>query len=82
MNKKGFNQRKAEILSLLDGSGGATAREVASGLGITQVNASRLLGLYFKEGLLTRRTINRFGEKRYEITEKGRERLSWIEGGR
>lgn len=75
-----FNQRKAEILGLLDGVGESTASEVAQKLGITSVNASRLMGLYFLEGLLGRRTINKFGQKSYEITNRGRERLRWILG--
>lgn len=78
MMKRGFNQRKAEVLELLEGGEKATASDVARELGITLVNASRLLGLYFREGLVKRRTINWFGEKRYYIAEKGRERLGWI----
>lgn len=72
------NERKAKILELLDGTGEATAMEVAQELSITPINASRLLGHYFRQGLLKRRTINKFGEQCYEITEKGRVRLVWL----
>ena len=75
-----YNQRKAEVLEFLEGRGESTASEVAQGLGITPINASRLLGHYHRQGLLGRRTISRFGEKSYCITEKGRERLDWIRG--
>lgn len=78
---RGFNERKAEILELLDRMGESTALDVAGALGITQINSSRLLGLYFREGLTRRRTIDRFGTKSYQITERGRKRLNWIRGG-
>jgi predicted ArsR family transcriptional regulator len=74
----GFNQRKAEILEFLERVGEATAGEVARELGIGRVNASRLLGLYFREGLVGRRTVDGFGTRAYRITERGRERLGWI----
>lgn len=65
-------------MRLLDRLGRLTALEVAGELGINQVNSSRLLGLYFREGLIRRHTIDRFGTKSYQITERGRRRLGWI----
>ncbi|MBA7618371.1 hypothetical protein ES703_25696 [subsurface metagenome] len=67
-------------MKFIDRTGEATALDVARGLNITQINASRLLGHYFRQGLLERHTINKFGEKCYEITDRGRERLRWIFG--
>ena len=76
--KRRFNRRKTEILGLLNKTGKATARRVSSELGISHVTASRLLGHYSRQGLLGRRTIDRFGTKCYSLTEKGRERLRWL----
>lgn len=78
---RGFNERKAEMLRFIDRMGEATASEVARDVNINSINASRLLGHYFRQGLLSRHTINKFGTKSYQITEKGRERLNWISGG-
>lgn len=78
---RGFNERKGEILGFIDHMGEGTALDIARALDITQINASRLLGHYFRQGLLERCTINKFGEKRYELTDRGRERLRWILSG-
>jgi len=80
LEMRAFNQRKAEVLEFLEGGREATAGDVARELGISPVSASRLLGHYFRQGLLSRRTADRFGTKAYTITEKGRERLRWIRG--
>lgn len=76
-----FNERKTEILKLLEAGEELTASEVSQRLGIARINTSRLMGLYYREGLLGRRVVNKFGELSYRITDRGRRRLRWILGG-
>ncbi len=77
------NERKTEILSLLEDGGWWTASGVAGALGLSLTNASELLRRYHKNGLLVRQrlTCPRAPPRAYSyrITDKGIDRLSWLQ---
>ncbi len=77
------NERKSEILSLLADGDWWTASGVAEALGMSLTNASELLRRYHKNGLLVRQRLKGPGAPprgyRYRITDKGTERLSWLQ---
>lgn len=73
-----YNQAKHEILELLYMLGPSTAKQVALLTGRTPECASMNLLTYHRQGLLRRRTLQG-REKIYEITERGRERLEWLQ---
>ena len=79
----GYNETKFAVLSFLDGQGEATAREVADYLDITPFGASSYLLKLHRSGLLGRRRLrkgNRVSRERiYHVTEKGYEKLGWLE---
>jgi len=76
------NQRKSEILSLLEDGDSWTASEVEEALGVSLTDASELLRRYHKHGLLVRRRLMGPGAPPraygYRITEKGIRRLDWL----
>jgi hypothetical protein len=77
------NQRKREILSLLEGGEWWTASEVEQAVGLRLTNASELLRGYHKHGLLVRRRVRGTGAPPraygYRITAKGICRLDWLQ---
>ncbi|MBU2008909.1 MAG: hypothetical protein KJ624_03520 [Chloroflexi bacterium] len=76
------NQRKSEILSLLEDGDSWTASEVEEALGVSPTDASELLRRYHKYGLLVRQRLRGPGAPPraygYRITEKGICRLDWL----
>ena len=77
------NQRKFEILALLENGDSWTAREVEEALGVSLTDASELLRRYHKYGLLVRARLRGPGAPPrgygYRITEKGLRRLDWLQ---
>jgi len=72
------NERKVQILELLDGSR-MTPQEVNSSLGIE--HASRLLGYYHRQGILKRdeTPAPRGGiQYRYELSSSGKDKLEYL----
>ena len=79
MEQTGFNEAKVEILELLHLVGPCTAIQVGLLTGRTPENASMNLMRYQRNGLLRRHTLQG-REKIYELTERGVERLAWLQG--
>jgi hypothetical protein len=74
----GRNEAKYEILKYIEATGFATGRKVSEYRGLTHGSQSILLRRYWKYGLLHR--CSREGkEKVYTLSEKGYERLKWLE---
>ena len=80
---RAYNEAKTLVLTLLMGEGEATATEVADHLGITQAGASSYLLKLHRKGLLSRRRLRNgrlySAQRIYALTEKGVERLEWLE---
>lgn len=73
-----YNQAKKDILGLIRSLGEVTAMDISLITGKTPENASMLLLNYHRMGLLRRRKL--YGKtKIYSITERGLERLTWLE---
>ena len=77
MNKAGFNERKLEILILVN-DGLQTSREVADTCGISLSCASALLSRYWRQSLLRRYTDTRFNQKIYSLSDKGLKRINLL----
>ena len=79
----GYNETKFAVLSFLEGQGEATALEVAEYLDITPFGASSYLLKLHRNSLCGRRRLrkgNRVSRERvYHVTEKGFEKLQWLE---
>ncbi len=79
----GYNETKVAVLSFLESQGEATAQEVAEHLGITPFGTSSYLLKLHRSGLLGRRRLRKgkrvSRERVYYITEKGFEKLQWLE---
>jgi len=74
----GKNERKVQILELLDGSK-MTPQEVNGRLGIE--HAPRLLGYYHRQGILRReKTLASKGgiQYRYELSSSGKGKLEYL----
>lgn len=80
----GFNERKAQILTLLSKAGDwVSSREVAEAFGISRTNACQLLRGYSGDGLTRRHRVKVEGFPPYyefKIGEKGRKKLIWLLG--
>ncbi|MBA7658807.1 hypothetical protein ES703_66766 [subsurface metagenome] len=80
----GFNERKAQVLTLLSKAGGwVSCLEVAEAFGISQSNAGNLLRGYSSDGLTRRRRVKIEGLPpywEYMIGESGRKKLIWLLG--
>ncbi len=73
-----YNVAKREILSAVRTQGEVTAMEVAMVTQRSPENASMLLLGYHRQGLLSRRTLHGRA-KVYSLTQRGNERLVWLE---
>ena len=73
-----YNEAKADILEVLIMLGPCNAIKVALTTGRTPECASMNMLRYCRQGLLSRRTLQG-KEQIYEITERGRERLDWLQ---
>lgn len=74
----GYNKAKTEILDAIRTLGQVTAKEIALVTHRTPEAASMALLRYHKQALLNRRTL-KGRMKGYTLTEKGLERLTWLE---
>jgi hypothetical protein len=73
----GFNEAKNEILKLILELGEATSGDIAEFTNRSMENASMLMLLYHRWGLLSRyRTSKGFV---YAVTDRGIERLAWLQ---
>lgn len=73
-----YNQAKLEILDKIRTLGEVTAMEIALTTERTPENSSMRLLEYHRQGLLSRCTLH--GKtKGYSLTERGLERLMWLE---
>jgi len=73
-----YNEAKQEILAAVRTIGELTSMEISLITGRTPENSSMLLLKYHRMGLLSRRKMH--GKTRgYSITERGLERLVWLE---
>ena len=72
-----YNMRKTEILQFVAENVFVEALETAISLGISPQNASTKMGTFYRWGLLDRTKTHgkTFG---YTITDRGLERLSWL----
>ncbi len=73
-----YNEAKAEILDVTRMLGTVTAKEIALITNRTPEAASMALLRYHKQGLLSRSTL-KGRTKGYILSERGRERLNWLE---
>ena len=77
-----FNERKLEILILLNDGNRWTSSEVADELGLSLSNASELLRRYYKQALVVRTRRREVGAPPrayiYAISCKGTERLEYL----
>ena len=73
-----YNEAKAEILDVTRTLGTVTAKEIALITNRTPEAASMALLRYHKQGLLSRSTL-KGRTKGYILSERGRERLNWLE---
>ena len=72
-----FNEAKLEILNIINTLGETTSMEIALITNRTPECASMNLLTYHRQGLLSRRTLK--GRiKTYTLTERGLERLNWL----
>ena len=74
------NERKLEFLKFIDAEEEVTPSQVADTLELEIHHVRMLLLRYWKSGLLYRHMINRKTRQRaYNLTEKGKARLRWLE---
>ncbi len=73
-----YNKAKLEILKLVRTMGEVTAKEIALVTNRTPECASMNLLRYHEMGLLHRRKGHR-KTRGYSLTQRGRERLTWLE---
>jgi len=74
----GYNEAKRDILDIIRTRGETTAMEIALITNRTTENSSMRLMNYHKQGLLSRRKIH--GKERgYSISDRGLERLEWLD---
>jgi predicted ArsR family transcriptional regulator len=82
MSKAGFNRRAIKILRYLDGNGGVEASDVADHNGITHQSAGTKMKTLKNRGMVEVTGYRATGgrpAKVYEITDKGEEKLDWME---
>lgn len=80
--REGFNQRKIAVLRALANNGPMTPPEIAAGLRVYPVRAMYSYMLHLaKWGLVTRGRRIRRGRMLYQLTEKGKARLAWLNRG-
>jgi len=73
-----YNQAKLDILDVIRTMGEATSMDISKFTQRTPENSSMLLLRYHRQGLLHRRKV--YGKARgYSLTERGLERLMWLE---
>ena len=73
-----YNEAKLEILDAIRTFGELTAMEISLITHRTPENSSMRLLCYHRQGLLSRRKVR--GKTRgYSLTERGLERLIWLE---
>ena len=78
MNRKhGYNGLKVVALKMAKAFGELKSRDLALVEGITAMASSMQLLSYYRNGLLERERVS--GAYVYVLTEKGRERLSFLE---
>lgn len=73
-----YNQVKKKILNIINTMGEATSWQISLITGQSVEAASMALFRYHKMGLLHRQTL-RGRLKGYNLTERGLERLNWLE---
>ncbi len=76
--QSGYNVAKTDILDTIRTLGLVTAKEIALVTNRTPEAASMALLRYHKQGLLSRGTL-KGRTKGYTLTERGLERLGWLE---
>ena len=74
------NERKEQVLEYVLNNPDATSVDVALALDLEIHNARTLLHKYERQGLLSRRQVDFYGTRVYNIKEKGVERLKWLWG--
>ena len=75
-----YNEAKLEILDAIRTFGELTAMEISLITHRTPENSSMRLLCYHRQGLLSRRKVPGRGKTRgYSLTERGLERLTWLE---
>ena len=72
-----FNLAKIEILAAIRDLGEMTSMEIAMATHRSPECASMNLLTYYRQGLLTRRTLHGKA-KGYSLTARGYERLNWL----
>ncbi len=72
-----FNEAKLEILNITNTLGETTSMDIALITNRTPECASMNLLTYHRQGLLSRRTT-KGRRKTYTLTERGIERLNWL----
>ena len=76
----GRNERKLEILHFLEEEEVVTPSQLADTFELEIHHVRIILLRYWREGLLYRHMINRKTKQRaYNLTEKGKARLKWLE---
>jgi len=79
----GKNQRKLEVLQFVKVETETTANQVARELEIEISNSKKLLARYWQMNLLRRRLVNKkTRERAYSITQKGLDRIEWLNKNR
>lgn len=79
--RENFNQRKIAVLRLLANNGPLTPPEIAARLRIYPVRAVYSYMQHLaKWQLVTRGRRWRRGRMLYQLTQKGSDRLAWLEG--
>ena len=73
-----YNERKLEVLDYILTNETATSDDISLALNIEIHNSRMLLRKYWKQGLLRRRKVNKFGKRVYSLSEKGEERLKFL----
>ena len=77
----GHNQRKIQVLEYMELRLETTSFEIACALNLEIHNARTLLKKYNRQGLISRkREADAWGTRVHKITERGRDRLSYLKG--
>ena len=74
----GRNQRKIQVLEYMETCLETTSFELACALNLEIHNARTLLKKYNRQGLISRKRTDMWGTRVHKITEKGRDRLSYL----
>ena len=75
----GYNERKLEVLTALSELGEGTSLTVSTMLGCSHEAAAMALLSYHRMGLATRYKLEGSRARVYALTEKGWERLHWLQ---